>query len=146
MSDQPSKEKTYTNGEVTIVWKPDSCVHSAKCVNGLPEVFNAKAKPWINAQGASTQQIVDQVKKCPSGALSYFLNASADSQAASDSPKAMKVDMLKDGPLILEGDIVLCSPDGNKTTKTGKTALCRCGASNNKPFCDGAHRKVGFKA
>lgn len=63
--------KEYTNGEVTIVWKPEACIHSAMCVNGLPGVFNSKAKPWINAEGATTDEIVAQVKKCPSGALSY---------------------------------------------------------------------------
>ena len=145
MSDQPTLKKTYTNGEVTIVWKPNLCTHSAMCVNGLPEVFNTQQKPWINAQGANTQQIIDQVKKCPSGALTYYLNDATDPQANNTGSGGMKIDILKDGPLILEGDIILCAPDGNETTKTGKTALCRCGASANKPFCDGAHRKIEFK-
>lgn len=66
--------KHYSNGEVTIVWKSGLCQHSANCVNGLPEVFNTKASPWINAEGASTEQIINQVNKCPSGALTYFMN------------------------------------------------------------------------
>lgn len=70
-------EKTfhYTNGEVTIVWKPDLCIHSGNCARGLPEVFKPKEKPWITPEGSTTERIIDQVKKCPSGALSYFLNA-----------------------------------------------------------------------
>lgn len=64
----------YTNGEVTFVWKPDLCIHSGNCARGLPEVFNPRAKPWINMDGASTEKIIEQVKKCPSGALSYFMN------------------------------------------------------------------------
>lgn len=68
------KKIHYSNGEVTIVWKPEFCKHSARCVSQLPEVFDVKAKPWINAQGAATEQIVAQVKKCPSGALRYFYN------------------------------------------------------------------------
>lgn len=67
--------KEYTNGEVTIVWKSALCTHSANCVRGLPEVFDVKASPWINAQGAATERIIEQVKKCPSGALSFYLNA-----------------------------------------------------------------------
>lgn len=67
--------KEYSNGEVTIVWKNGPCIHSANCVRGLPGVFNSKASPWINAQGATTEQIVEQVKKCPSGALTYYMNA-----------------------------------------------------------------------
>lgn len=64
----------YTNGEVTIVWQPKLCMHSGNCVRGLPEVFQSKEIPWIKPAGASTQQIIEQVKKCPSGALSFFLN------------------------------------------------------------------------
>lgn len=71
--------KHYTNGEVTIVWQPDICIHSAKCFHGLPEVFDPREKPWIRPEGATTEQIVAQVERCPSGALSYFYNA--DEQA-----------------------------------------------------------------
>jgi uncharacterized Fe-S cluster protein YjdI len=66
--------KHYTNGEVTIVWQSKLCQHSANCVRGLPEVFNSKHSPWIKPEGATTEQIVEQVNKCPSGALSYFIN------------------------------------------------------------------------
>ena len=69
-----SKAKNYSNGEVTIVWNPDICIHSGICVRGLPNVFQPKDKPWIKIDQASTQELVSQVKKCPSGALSYFMN------------------------------------------------------------------------
>ena len=66
--------RKYSNGEVTIVWKPDLCIHSGNCVSGLPQVFSSAKKPWIDPQGASTEKIIEQVKKCPSGALSYYMN------------------------------------------------------------------------
>jgi len=66
--------KKYTNGEVTVVWKPALCAHSAICVSGLPKVFNTSKSPWVDAKGASTDAIVAQVKKCPSGALSFYMN------------------------------------------------------------------------
>jgi uncharacterized Fe-S cluster protein YjdI len=69
--------KKYTNGEVTIVWKPTMCIHSAICFKGLGNVFNPQAKPWITPEGGTTLEIVDQVKKCPSGALSYYMNNEA---------------------------------------------------------------------
>ncbi len=69
-----SVRKEYTNGEVTIVWQNTLCIHSGNCVRGLPAVFNNGASPWINAEGATTEEIIDQVKKCPSGALTYYLN------------------------------------------------------------------------
>ena len=62
--------KTYSNGEITVVWKPDICVHSAICFHGLPEVFDPRRRPWVDVQAASTTSIVEQVKRCPSGALS----------------------------------------------------------------------------
>ena len=64
----------YTNGEVTILWKPDICIHSGNCFRGLPEVFKPWEKPWITPDGSTTEKIIEQVKKCPSGALSYFMN------------------------------------------------------------------------
>jgi len=64
----------YSNGEMTIVWKPDLCKHSGNCVRGLPGVFDNRRRPWIDPTAADTQAMIDQVKKCPSGALSYFMN------------------------------------------------------------------------
>jgi uncharacterized Fe-S cluster protein YjdI len=69
--------KKYSNGEVTIVWQPSVCIHSSICwrgENGLPQVFNPSEKPWIKPDGAETNRIIEQIKKCPSGALSYFMN------------------------------------------------------------------------
>ena len=63
--------KKYDNGEITVVWQPHLCVHSANCVKGLPEVFNLAQKPWINVHAADAEAIINQVNKCPSGALSY---------------------------------------------------------------------------
>ena len=70
--------KKYSNGEVTIIWKPSLCKHSAICFRGLPEVFDPRRKPWIEADRAGTAQIIEQIKKCPSGALSFKMNADAE--------------------------------------------------------------------
>jgi uncharacterized Fe-S cluster protein YjdI len=67
--------KKYTNGDVTIVWQPALCVHSAKCFLGLPGVFDPTKRPWINPQGTDTRRMIEQVNQCPSGALSYYLNS-----------------------------------------------------------------------
>lgn len=67
--------KKYTNGEVTIVWKPNTCIHSGICFRGLHEVFHPQTLPWITPENSTTEKIVEQVKKCPSGALSFFLNS-----------------------------------------------------------------------
>ncbi len=64
----------YTNYEVTVIWQPKLCTHSGNCVRGLNSVFNNKERPWIKMQSAESQAIIDQVKKCPSGALSIVTN------------------------------------------------------------------------
>ncbi len=70
--------KHYTNGEITVVWKPELCVHAANCVSGLPTVFAREQKPWVNMKGAATEQIIGTVDNCPTGALSYFRNNEAE--------------------------------------------------------------------
>lgn len=64
------KAKEYTNGEITIVWKPDVCIHSGICVKTLPKVYKPNERPWIQMEHATSQEMIDQVAKCPSGALS----------------------------------------------------------------------------
>lgn len=66
--------KKYSNGEVTVVWKPALCIHSTNCFAGLPAVFDPRRRPWVDIQAASSDTIVAQVRKCPSGALSVFRN------------------------------------------------------------------------
>jgi uncharacterized Fe-S cluster protein YjdI len=69
--------RTYTNGEVTVVWKPEVCIHSAICFRGLPKVFDPRKRPWVTPERATTDEIIAQVKKCPSRALSYLMNEEA---------------------------------------------------------------------
>ena len=71
---------TYSNGEVTIVWQPDLCIHSGNCARGLPEAFKLREKPWITPEDSTTEKMITQVKKCPSGALSYFMNDDAQNE------------------------------------------------------------------
>ncbi|AKP50665.1 (4Fe-4S)-binding protein [Cyclobacterium amurskyense] len=67
-------EKEYSNGEITIKWQPKKCQHAGVCVKMLPKVYNPQNKPWIAIENASTENLTNQVKKCPSGALTYFVN------------------------------------------------------------------------
>ncbi|MDP4283718.1 MAG: (4Fe-4S)-binding protein [Bacteroidota bacterium] len=68
------KKIEYSNGEMTIIWQPGLCQHSGVCVRTLPAVYNPKERPWIKINNAATTDLINQVKKCPSGALSYRLN------------------------------------------------------------------------
>lgn len=144
-----SSEKHYSNGEVTIVWKPDLCSHSTMCwkhATGLPQVFNPKERPWIHPEAATTEAIIAQVKKCPSGALSHFLNeAPAATPSSADAPAETHVAVSARGPLLVSGNLVIKDHEGNEILRCGNAALCRCGASSRKPFCDGSHARVGFE-
>lgn len=137
--------KKYSNGEVTIVWKPEMCIHSALCFKGLGEVFDPQKRPWIKPEGASTDKIIDQVKKCPSGALSYYLNREAGEGEVKVEAETI-VEPTPNGPLMVYGNVSIKDSHGNVTKKNNATAFCRCGASTNKPFCDGSHRKINFQA
>lgn len=70
--------REYTNGEITVVWESKKCIHSGNCVRGLPQVFNLKKHPWIDATGADSETICAQVDKCPSGALTWYRNEGLD--------------------------------------------------------------------
>ena len=69
-----TEKKEYSNGELTIIWQPDLCQHSGICVKTLPQVYNPKERPWIKIENATTEELIAQIKMCPSGALSYKLN------------------------------------------------------------------------
>ena len=133
--------KEYTNGEITVVWKPKTCIHAAVCVKTLPNVYKPKEKPWIQIDNATTEELKAQVSQCPSGALSYYMNGEDNAESQS---LETKVEVLNNGPLLVYGTLKVVDKDGNETTKNKTTAFCRCGQSQNKPYCDGAHVKAGF--
>lgn len=138
--------KTYTNGELTIVWKPDTCIHSRICwqaITGLPEVFNPAERPWIKPEAATTERIIEQIKKCPSGALSYYMNEQAEEIAEVQAESIVEV--MPNGPLLVYGNITVKGKDGQQTRNAKVTAFCRCGQSANKPYCDGSHKAAGFE-
>lgn len=133
--------KEYTKGDLTIVWKPKTCIHAAECVKRLPEVYKPNEKPWIQIENASSNDLMEQIKACPSGALSYrMVNQEKNQEIASGS----KVEVMSNGPLLVYGSLEITKPNGETEMKEKRTAFCRCGASNNKPYCDGEHRKIDF--
>ena len=136
--------KKYTNGTVTVVWEPALCIHSTICwkeATGLPQVFNPRIRPWINATAATTGQIVAQVQKCPSGALRFYYNNApiAENNRAENN---VNVEVMPNGPLLVHGAITVKDQHGAVTEKKAVTAFYRCGLSGNKPYCDGSHARI----
>ena len=141
--DPKNLTKEYTNGEVTVVWKPGLCIHSTICWKGLPQVFKPAERPWVKMEGAGTLRIVEQVKRCPSGALSYYYNNGQKVEAP--STETIRVEPQPNGPLVVYGTILVKNSDGVEEQREGATAFCRCGQSKNKPYCDDSHRTNGFR-
>jgi len=135
------KVKEYSNGEITILWKPEKCIHSGECVRLLPEVYNPKERPWVKMENASTEALKAQVSNCPSRALSLKDKAASE---LGTKDAVTKISITENGPLIIIGKLEVKKVDGTIDRKSKVTALCRCGGSNNKPYCDGSHAKIGF--
>lgn len=139
------KRIKYKSENITVSFAPDVCIHAAECVKGLPNVFNTAKKPWINVAGASPEEIVNVIEKCPSGALKYELIDFEPHMEKKEMEKT-KITVMPNGPIMVEGSLTVNKMSGENIKDAEKIFLCRCGHSANKPFCDGAHKKEEFKA
>jgi len=140
-------DRNYTNGEITVFWQPKKCIHATTCYRELIEVFNPRKRPWVNMNGAPTEEIIRVVKLCPTRALSFKYNNELGTEATQEktvSNALPEVRVMEDGPLVLRGDFSIYGTDGLELKHMKITSLCRCGESHNLPYCDGTHRKVGF--
>lgn len=133
--------KKYKKEDFTILWEPKKCIHAAVCVKKLPEVYDPQGKPWIKPENASIKELKIQIDACPSGALSY----KEENSTIKNTNMTTEVELMKNGPLLVKGIIEIKSHDGSIVKKEKMTAFCRCGASNNKPYCDGQHKQAGFE-
>jgi len=133
----------FGTDEIKVLYDSNRCIRVAECVNGLPEVFNPKRRPWVDLDAASASEFLELIERCPTGALQLEYSGVAD-QAARVSENTVTV--VADGPRYLRGDIEILKSDGTVLLRDTRVALCRCGKSGNKPFCDGTHVGVGFQA
>jgi CDGSH-type Zn-finger protein len=139
--DARNRRVSYIGKGITVHDNRSICAHAGICTDRLRSVFRMNQEPWIDPNGASTQEIIETVRKCPSGALSY----SIDNIEYRDQEREPMVTVIDDGPYAITGGIELIGvPFGEGVSKEHYT-LCRCGASKNKPFCDGSHWNVGFR-
>jgi uncharacterized Fe-S cluster protein YjdI len=134
--------KKYTKGDLTIVWEPKKCIHAAICVKSLPKVYNPEINPWIKAENASIEELKAQIDTCPSAALSYEMNNLDNNKTEN---METKIEVMENGPLLVRGKLEVKNSKGDIELKDKITAFCRCGASANKPYCDGAHKKIEFE-
>ena len=141
MTTTPPTHREYSNDAIVVTWEPQYCIHTARCLRGAPDVFDTQRRPWIVLEGADADRVAEVVERCPTGALGYRrLDGAPEEQAA--SPPAVRA--VRDGPLFVRGDVALVDPAGELVRRAPRMALCRCGATENPPFCDNSHRRVGF--
>ncbi len=136
------KIREYKGESIIVRYDVRRCIHEEECVHGLPDVFNANRKPWIDADGASADEVERVVRQCPTGALQFERTDRAGKESPSEGNTAR---VGEDGPLYLSGDIEIVDYEHNLISCETRVALCRCGASQDKPFCDGSHTQAGFK-
>ncbi len=136
-------ERIYRNGQIAVSWEPKLCIHAGDCLRGLPGVFKPQSRPWISINAASPDQIADVVMTCPTGALHF---ERLDGGPQERQPEVTTVDVRLNGPLYIRGAVRISGAGGRLIRQDTRVALCRCGYSENKPFCDGSHRRVGFRA
>ncbi len=136
------KKHIYEGRNGAITYELKRCIHAAECVRGLPEVFNPDAKPWVDADGAAADEVATVIARCPTGALQY---ERTDDGPAEQAPAINTITVIADGPLHVHGDLALAETAAATPVPELRVALCRCGASKNKPYCDNSHRGIDFE-
>jgi len=136
-----NRRSTYAGKGITIFDNRALCSHAGFCTDELAAVFRHREQPWIHPDGAAVEKIVAQIRRCPSGALSYAIDG-VEAEAPQRPPM---VTVTNDGPYAVTGGIELLGVKLGDGASAEHYTLCRCGASRNKPFCDGSHWHVGFK-
>jgi uncharacterized Fe-S cluster protein YjdI len=138
-SERPAVRR-YETDEIVVEWEPRLCYHSHNCVRALPQVFDPDARPWVQPEQASADEVEAAVAQCPSGAL-----RSRRAGAAAKRKEPLELRASPNGPLLVRGGVRVLDAEGNLLYEGEKAALCRCGGSQNKPFCDGTHKTIGFE-
>jgi diguanylate cyclase (GGDEF)-like protein len=128
--------KKYSAQGIDVYFEPRLCIHAEQCVRGAPAVFNPTLKPWIRPGNSAADELARVVETCPTGALHYVRR---DGGAAEELPEEDVVMLTNGGPLYVRGDVTLRAADGTVVRRDTRMALCRCGLSENKPFCDNSH-------
>ncbi len=136
------KPRIYRGEKIDVGYNLARCMHASECVrSGLTRVFDRDRRPWVDPDGASPERIVDVIEHCPSGALFYDRKDAAPQEATETNSLRPH----PDGALYVRGQATLLGPDGEELASSPRLALCRCGHSRDKPFCDYSHHAASFE-
>jgi len=137
-----TKLSQYKGKNITVIYDAQRCIHAKECVHGAPAVFNIEVKPWVSPDNSEAKTVASVIRLCPTGALHYLAE---DSRLAEHPDPSNTLKINPDGPLFVRGNISLVTESGAPLLSDTRMALCRCGASKNKPFCDNSHFAVAFE-
>jgi uncharacterized Fe-S cluster protein YjdI len=137
----PTRE--YPSTGITVIWDATRCIHTGRCLRGLPAVFNLDQRPWVDVTAAPPDQIAAVIRRCPTDALRCRPGPGL-AEEQPDSPTT--VEPRPNGPLFVRGPINIVNQRGEVLGEETRVALCRCGASDNKPFCDNSHLRINFRS
>jgi CDGSH-type Zn-finger protein/ferredoxin len=145
----PDKRDSYEGQQIEIFDNRGICAHSGFCTDRLASVFHVGQEPFVTPSGGRLDEIIQAVRACPSGALSYAMDG-VEARQQVDQDRAATIEVSKDGPYRIRGGIRLVDEAGNDISRAKGSSrehfsLCRCGHSQNKPFCSGMHWSIQFK-
>ena len=135
------KIHTYPGKEVDVQWDGRLCIHIGECGRAAGDLFEGGRQPWCQPDVTTADDVVDVVNRCPTGALTYERK---DGGPGATAAAENTVVVANNGPLYLSGELEIAGAAEDMNGVKLRAALCRCGESKNKPFCDNSHEKVGF--
>jgi len=133
--------REYEGEGIRVTYDAARCIHAAECVHGLPSVFDPNRRPWIDPAAARAEEVSAVIRRCPTGALKY---ERLDGGPREEPAPANELRVTADGPIYASGNLAILDAEHTEIGRHTRAALCRCGASESKPFCDGTHAEVGF--
>lgn len=131
----------YPGEQIDVHWDGRLCIHIAECGHAEGDLFTTGRQPWCVPDKATPEEVVEVCERCPSGALTYTDKSGRSEQAVAENTVAVTYN----GPLYISGELAIEGATDDMTGAGYRAALCRCGQSKNKPFCDNSHLETGFK-
>jgi uncharacterized Fe-S cluster protein YjdI len=139
---EPTTERVYSNDQIEVLWEPALCIHVAECIRGSARAFDPQRRPWVDVNAESPERLAQIIERCPTGALhARWL----DGRPSETPPEPAEIEASHNGPLFVHGSVRILDRHGSVVREDTRLALCRCGSSQNKPFCDDSHYRIGFQ-
>ena len=144
MAEQPYRgtpdDRVYTGENIDVTYSLKRCIHAKECILGAPNVFDVDKRPWIQPDGDEADKLAEVILRCPSGALHFTRKDDGEQESIPDENRVI---LWQDGPYQVTADMVI-NGEGVAIEQETRVTLCRCGASEHKPFCDNSHKKIDF--